>query len=100
MAPSPKPLPRRSAAAVDLRPSAARRGYDAAWRRLRAIVLSDEPLCRSCSLAGLVTEATQVDHIKPISEGGGRLDRSNLQPLCDLCHGAKTAADKIRRSKQ
>jgi len=86
---------------TDLRPSAHRRGYDRTWQRLRDLVLSDEPLCRTCAARGLLTPATMVDHITPLNDGGARLDRSNLQPLCDSCHAQKTAFDvAARRSDQ
>lgn len=58
------------------------------WRRLRAQVLAEEPLCRLC--APKVTAATVVDHIDGDSWNNAR---SNLQPLCASCHGIKTARD-------
>ncbi len=38
--------------------------------------------------------ATDVDHIVPKAKGGSD-DRSNLQPLCEACHKAKTVADRM-----
>jgi 5-methylcytosine-specific restriction protein A len=77
------------------RGSAASRGYDWRWQRLRLGVLSEEPLCRSCRAAGRVTAATEVDHIEPLERAPERrLERSNLQPLCHACHVAKTAEDR------
>ena len=78
--------------------SAAKRGYDSAWRKLRDAVLADEPLCRSCKAQGRVTAATEVDHIKPFRLAGVinetlRTDRENLQPLCKPCHAVKTALE-------
>lgn len=67
------------------RPTAAARGYDAEWRRIRAAVLAEEPLCRLCSDRGETTAATCVDHIRPQSKGGTH-DRENLRPLCSRCH--------------
>ena len=67
-----------------------------AWRRLRARVLSDEPLCRLCDRQGRVTAATTVDHIE--EHKGDRtlfFDRDNLQPLCASCHsGIKRMQDR------
>ena len=74
----------------DHRPSAARRGYGSNWRRRREQVLSREPLCRSCSDQGKTVEATDVDHIVPLADGGDHSD-DNLQPLCHECHSRKTA---------
>ena len=67
------------------------RFYDTyVWRSLRAHVLNIEPLCRHCAAKGQTTAATQVDHIKPIEEGGSLKALDNLQPLCDTCHSRKT----------
>lgn len=69
------------------RTSAASRGYDATWRRLREHMLRAEPLCRMCQALGRLTPATVVDHIVPIREAPERrLDQSNLQCLCKGCH--------------
>ncbi|WP_193483941.1 HNH endonuclease signature motif containing protein [Pulveribacter suum] len=62
----------------------------AAWQRLRASVLAEEPLCRHCHARGLLTEATDVDH----RDGNpGNNEQDNLQPLCHSCHSIKTARD-------
>ncbi|MBE3589998.1 MAG: HNH endonuclease [Firmicutes bacterium] len=74
------------------RGSAASRGYDARWRRLRAMVLAREPLCRACAVEGRVTPATDVDHIVPRSRGGTDV-LDNLQPLCHRHHSEKTARE-------
>jgi len=94
----PRPLARpRLPRTIDLRPSARERGYDADWVKLQRQVLADEPLCRRCARRGLVTAAELVDHITPIRDGGERLSRSNLQPLCRKCHGTKTGQDLVKR---
>jgi 5-methylcytosine-specific restriction protein A len=76
------------------RGSASSRGYGAAWQRLRAVVLRDEPLCRECDAYGVVRAATEVDHIIPRGRGGTDA-RSNLQPLCKPCHSAKTMRESV-----
>ncbi len=94
---APKPVSKPIVRPVDLRPSATQRGYDRTWQRLAALVLAEEPLCRRCHEAGRTQAAELVDHIVPLNEGGARLDRSNLQPLCRTCHAVKTAADTKAR---
>jgi len=69
----------------ELRPSAARRGYDADWRELRAQHLLEHPDCVVCSEPG-----NEVDHIMAISAGGARLDPANLQTMCKTHHSVKT----------
>ena len=64
-----------------------------AWRRLRAAVLAEEPLCRLCAAAGRTEAATEVDHIAPVCERPDlQMARSNLRGLCHRCHAAVTAA--------
>lgn len=73
------------------RGSAASRGYDRTWQRLRLVVLAEEPLCRFCQQRGELVEATVIDHIVPIAVRPElRLDRSNLRALCKPCHDAHT----------
>ena len=74
---------------VDNRPSASKRGYDSAWRKLRSRYLRAHPQCEVCGS----DDRVQVDHIVPISRGGGRLDWDNLQSLCIHHHSSKTATE-------
>lgn len=61
--------------------------YDtAAWERARKRQLTKEPQCRRCK----TTLNLQVDHIKPISQGGSKFDATNHQTLCADCHKSKT----------
>lgn len=77
------------------RGSAASRGYDAAWRRLRLAFLDANPLCRFCADADRVTAASVVDHIISFTERPDlRLDWSNLRPLCKPCHDRHTALEQ------
>lgn len=69
------------------RPSAAERGYDHMWRKLRKLFLAKNPIC-SCGQLAL-----EVDHIIPLSKGGSKTDESNLQSLCKSCHSRKTATE-------
>jgi len=72
--------------------SSTARGYGADWRKVRALVLAEEPLCRLCSEAGRVEAATEVDHIEPFHglHDPRRLDPANLRPLCGPCHRSRT----------
>ena len=65
----------------------------ARWRRLRAEVLAESPLCPRCAQAGLVRSAAEVHHIVPVESGPTpaareRLaySRTNLTALCRNCH--------------
>ena len=40
-----------------------------------------------------------ADHIRPVAEGGGQCDLSNMRTLCLLCHRAATAALRKRLAK-
>ena len=82
----------------DGRCSAAARGYDGAWKRVRAWFIRLHPLCAHCLTKGRVTPVADVDHIVPIAQGGARLDADNLQSLCRPCHRRKTEQDKGKRA--
>lgn len=62
-------------------------GYGKNWLKIRRQVLLEEPSCRLCGRV-----AVTVDHIVPKARGGSD-DRSNLQPLCDLCRKMKDKRD-------
>lgn len=63
----------------------------ARWQRLRARILAERPLCAYCARRGIVTIATDVDHIS-----GDPSDnrRENLQSLCHECHSTKTQHER------
>lgn len=65
-----------------------------AWKNLRAAHLRHFPLCAECLKRGIVTAATDVDHIIP-HRGDPSLmwNPNNLQSLCHACHSRKTAAE-------
>jgi len=74
---------------VDLnRPPSSQRGYGGSWRKLRAMVLNEQPICQHCRREA----ATEVDHIVPLSRGGENT-MENLQGLCKSCHSRKTARE-------
>lgn len=76
------------------RPSAAKRGYDARWRRARRYYLRRNPLCVEHKKRGEYVSATVIDHIVP-HKGDSQLfwDESNWQSLCKKCHDQKTARE-------
>ena len=80
------------------RGSAASRGYNYQWTQLRQRVLRRRPFCVVCERAGVIQLAQELDHIVPLVQGGSRLDEANLQPLCRVCHAAKTAGENGGRS--
>ena len=74
--------------------TAAARGYDYKWNKVASFVRRTEPICRMCKNK----LAEMVDHVVPLKQGGERLALDNLQPLCNKCHVAKTAADVVKYS--
>ena len=54
------------------------------------------PLCVMCEAKGLVTAATELDHIVPLCKGGPDTTE-NCQPLCTACHKQKTLGDIPRK---
>lgn len=54
------------------------------------------PLCVECQKLGKVRAATQVDHRKPLWDGGTDTE-DNRQGLCDQCHDRKTASEAALR---
>ena len=93
--------------APDNRLSAAKRGCDANWRKLRNWFIKKNPLCKECLKDGLITACTmeirngspvrvsnEVDHIIP-HRGNEKLKRDpkNLQTLCKSHHSRKTATE-------
>lgn len=68
----------------DERPSAAARGYDRKWRRIRRQFLARHPICADCG-----AEASQAHHIVPVAQGGTNR-WENLMPLCEGCHARRT----------
>jgi len=74
------------------RDSAARKHYGRTWEKVRALYLSQYPLCAECQKAGRLTPALEVHHIIPLSKGGTH-DSRNLMALCVSCHSRTTARD-------
>jgi 5-methylcytosine-specific restriction protein A len=85
---------------IDIRPSAAKRGYDRKWRRLRMHKLNRTPLCERCSTPQRPVPASDVHHKKPLSEGGKKYEWSNLESLCHSCHSTHTRREAMRKPRQ
>jgi 5-methylcytosine-specific restriction enzyme A len=71
------------------RESAAQRGYDQAWRRLRAIKLRANPMCetkRCKHVASLVHHKDKNPHNN---------SQDNLMSVCTPCHELIHAADRF-----
>lgn len=66
------------------RRSAASRGYDATWQRIRLAHLARWPRCSACGGA-----ASDVDHVLALRHGGTHEAR-NLRSLCHSCHSKRT----------
>ena len=77
--------------------------HSARWRKVRAVVLAREPLCRACLAHGVTTAAEDVDHVVALvdllREGRRELAFAleNLQPLCRPDHAAKSALERLAR---
>ena len=63
------------------------------YRRMRKAQLLTNPLCKLCEAKGVITAATEVDHITPRHKGGAIFDFANMQSLCHECHKEKTRAE-------
>lgn len=72
---------------AQLRGSAAARGYDRKWLKLREAFLGANPLCKRCEVMGFAIAAEEVHHMQPIVERPGlRLSWENLMSVCKPCH--------------
>ena len=64
------------------------------WRVARRRALErDNWTCQGAG-CGKQLGLAEVDHIKPVSQGGAEFDPANLQTLCRRCHMAKTRAER------
>lgn len=73
------------------------REHGRAWMAKRQqVALAYGYRCACCGEAW-VSSRDQIDHIKPLEQGGSN-DKSNLQPLCNDCHNEKTKQEARARS--
>jgi 5-methylcytosine-specific restriction protein A len=68
------------------RGSAAERGYDVRWQKVRCMKLRGAPLCEMCEREGRVVPAVLVHHIRALSDGGAKYDPGNLMSVCQMHH--------------
>lgn len=59
---------------------------DSAWRKTRAAILDRDNYRCQLRYPGCSIQATQVDHIVPVLQGGDRLDPENLRAACVKCN--------------
>ncbi|HTE37526.1 MAG TPA: HNH endonuclease signature motif containing protein [Reyranella sp.] len=74
------------------RPSSTDRGYDVAWRKLRAVFIKQHPVCQrvGCNAASI-----DADHILSVRDHPElRLEWSNLRALCRSHHSERTAREQ------
>ena len=77
------------------RGSAASRGYDASWQKLRRDFLKQHPVCCRCG-----GEATEADHITSVRDRPDlRLSWANLRPMCKPCHSQRTSLEQVSRTR-
>lgn len=71
----------------------------AAWKRLRrTVMIENNWACANCERNSIYVRADVVDHIIEIKDDWDRrLDISNLEPLCHLCHNQKSERERRRR---
>ena len=62
----------------------------AAWGKLRASVLREQPLCPECEARSILEPATEVHHS---NDNANDNSRDNLVGLCKPCHSRHTARD-------
>jgi len=81
------------------RDPAVRKRYGRAWKRIRDRFIASHPLCERCGKQGRLTPASEVHHVRPLSQGGGH-EEANLMALCTPCHSEITARDGGRWNKR
>ena len=66
-----------------------------AWKTVRRIQLSKQPLCQSCFTRGHISSAVHVDHVFPWRHIGEHAFLNNIfQSLCHECHSVKTGKER------
>ena len=76
----------------DDRAQSQKRGYNHAWKKVRAEQLKRFPSCQICK-----GRADTVHHIVAIKDGGPRLKHLNLMSVCKACHNGLDAGKQAKR---
>lgn len=92
------PAQRLATSTVSSNPEAEQRTRGRKWMDIRAKWFRTHPLCVQCERMGRVAEATELDHIIPLIDGG-KDDASNMQGLCHDCHERKTSGEARIRAR-
>jgi len=64
------------------------------WAAIRREVFKRSPLCQDGRVCGGKASAVEVDHIKPLFDGGHATNLDNLQGICSACHLEKSAEEQ------
>lgn len=60
------------------------------WKRLRKFKMMNDPLCENCEDKGIIRQADEVHHVKPIDiinpNEEDIYDYDNLKSVCKECH--------------
>lgn len=62
-------------------------------QRIREAYFRVHPLCVRCQAKGHVTPATDLDHVRPLHQGGTDTE-DNRQGLCAPCHIEKSKTER------
>ena len=76
--------------------SAAERGYDGHWKKIRDAKLAHDPLCERCRTKGFVVRAALVHH-RDRNARNNPHDGSNHESLCWACHEEEHKGDIFGR---
>lgn len=83
------------------RGSAASRGYNWKWRKVRNRKLRYSPFCERCKENNHLTWAVEVHHIHPVQDTGKVIvPLEDLMSVCVNCHRELTAIEVIARRRQ
>ena len=68
------------------------------WKQIRQqVIRRDKGICQMCNKPyELGGKSAQIDHIKPVNQGGAELDLCNLQLLCFSCHASKSGKERVK----